>query len=161
MRTRWCLPVPTTWWRPGAGTEWRAKWQNTCSAPADSTSRTRTGRSSASGIAIMPHSNPTLRVVVPARFASSRLPGKPLLDLAGTPMVVRVYQAVHDALPDADVVVAVDDRRVLDVLAGHGIQAVMTDAGHESGTDRAAEVARLLDWSGADTVCNVQGDEPL
>jgi len=57
--------------------------------------------------------------------------------------------------------VAVDDQRVLDALAGHGIQAAMTDPAHESGTDRAAEVARTLGWAGTDTVCNVQGDEPL
>lgn len=109
----------------------------------------------------MSSSNPALRVVVPARLASSRLPGKPLLDLAGKPMVVRVHEAVHRALPDADIVVAVDDLQVLDVLAGHGIAAAMTDPGHESGTDRAAEVARMLGWSDADIICNVQGDEPL
>lgn len=109
----------------------------------------------------MPHSSSTLRVVVPARYASSRLPGKPLLDLAGKPMVVRVYEAVRRALPEADIVVAVDDQRVLDALTGHGIQAAMTDPGHESGSDRAAEVARTLGWGGADIVCNVQGDEPL
>ena len=109
----------------------------------------------------MPHSSPTLRVVVPARHASSRLPGKPLLDLAGKPMVIRVHEAVRRALPEADIVVAVDDQRVMDALAGHGIQAEMTDPGHESGTDRAAEVARMLGWPGTDTICNVQGDEPL
>src|SRR5690606_15005818 len=98
-----------------------------------STSKLHTARSSASGTACMLHSSAVLRVVVPARHASSRLPGKPLIDLAGKPMVVRVHEAVGRALPEADMVVAVDDQRVLDALAGHGIRVVMTDPGHESG----------------------------
>lgn len=109
----------------------------------------------------MPSSKPTLRVVVPARYGSTRLPGKPLLDLAGKPMVVRVHDAVRRALPEADIVVGVDDERVLTVLAEHGIPATLTDPGHESGTDRAAEIARTRGWSEGDIVCNVQGDEPL
>lgn len=109
----------------------------------------------------MPSSNPMLRVVVPARFASTRLPGKPLLDLAGKPMVVRVHDAVRAALPEAEVVVAVDDQRVHDALSDHSIATVMTDSRHESGTDRAAEVARMQGWPGTDIICNVQGDEPL
>src|SRR5690606_40733350 len=88
-------------------------------------------------------SNPMLRVVVPARFASTRLPGKPLLDLAGKPMVVRVHDAVRAALPEAEVVVAVDDQRVHEALSDHNIATVMTDSRHESGTERAAEVARM------------------
>lgn len=107
------------------------------------------------------NSAPHFRVVIPARYASTRLPGKPLLDLAGKPMVARVYEAVRGALPDADVVVAVDDARVQDALAAHGLAATRTDPGHESGTDRAAEVARSLGWAKDDVVCNVQGDEPL
>lgn len=103
----------------------------------------------------------SLRVVIPARYGSTRLPGKPLLDLAGKPMVVWVYEAVKAALADVDIVVAIDDARIATVLRTHGIQAVMTDAGHESGTDRAAEVARLLRWADQDIVVNVQGDEPL
>lgn len=109
----------------------------------------------------MPSSRPALRIVVPARYASSRLPGKPLLDLAGKPMVVRVYEALRRAMPGADIVIAVDDGRVLDALTQHGIAVAMTDSGHESGTDRVAEVARAQGWSDADIVCNVQGDEPL
>ncbi len=104
---------------------------------------------------------PTLRVVIPARYGSSRLPGKPLIDLAGKPMVVRVYEAVRRALVAADVVVATDDDRVLAALHHNDIPGVMTLAGHESGTDRAAEVARLRGWSDRDVVLNVQGDEPL
>lgn len=109
----------------------------------------------------MPASKSKLRVVIPARYGSSRLPGKPLIDLAGKPMVVRVYDAVRAALIDADIVVAVDDQRILTVLEAYGAPAVMTDPGHESGTDRTAEVARAQGWAVDDVILNVQGDEPL
>lgn len=110
----------------------------------------------------MQSSNPRLRVVIPARYGSSRLPGKPLVDLAGKPMIVRVYEAVSAALDDADIVVALDDERIQAVLLQHGISSgVMTDVGHESGTDRTAEVARKLGWADTDIIINVQGDEPL
>jgi 3-deoxy-manno-octulosonate cytidylyltransferase (CMP-KDO synthetase) len=109
----------------------------------------------------MTFSDASLRVVIPARYGSSRLPGKPLVDLAGKPMVVRVYEAVRSALPHADTVVAVDDRRILDVMNCCRIPVVMTDMNHESGTDRAAEVAQRLRWRDQDIVINVQGDEPL
>lgn len=111
----------------------------------------------------MQHSNDgmQLRVVIPARYASSRLPGKPLVDLAGQPMVVRVYRRVEMALANADIVVATDDPRIAQVLEQHAIPFVMTAAEHESGSDRTAEVARLLDWSAEDIIINVQGDEPL
>lgn len=102
-----------------------------------------------------------LRVVIPARYGSSRLPGKPLVNLAGKPMVVRVYEAVRVALPDASIVVATDDDRVLDVLARASIPAAMTSPRHASGTDRAAELARYQGWREDDVVVNVQGDEPL
>lgn len=109
----------------------------------------------------MPSSEFALRIVIPARYGSSRLPGKPLIPLAGKPMVVRVYEVVQAALPEADIVVATDDERVVSALAQHHILGVMTDAGHESGTDRAAEIARLRQWPAHDVVLNVQGDEPL
>jgi len=102
----------------------------------------------------------TFTVVVPARMASTRLPDKPLADLAGLPMVVRV--ARQAALSGAQrVVVATDDQRVLDACASHGVEAVLTWRDHASGSDRLAEACTLLGLDGADVVVNVQGDEPL
>lgn len=100
------------------------------------------------------------RIVVPARYASTRLPGKPLADIAGKPMVVRVVEAALRSAA-ADVCVATDDERVRAAVARHGHRAVMTSASHASGTDRIAEVVDLLGWSDDDVVVNVQGDEPL
>ncbi|MGR3909794.1 3-deoxy-manno-octulosonate cytidylyltransferase [Burkholderia sp. SR8] len=102
-----------------------------------------------------------VHVVIPARYGSSRLPGKPLVDLDGKPMIVRVHERVRRALPGADIVVAIDDERIADVLDARGIRFAMTDVDHASGTDRAAEVARVLGWADTDAVLNVQGDEPL
>ncbi|RQZ68235.1 3-deoxy-manno-octulosonate cytidylyltransferase [Burkholderia sp. Bp9004] len=102
-----------------------------------------------------------LRVVIPARYGSTRLPGKPLVDLNGEPMIVRVHARVRRALPDADIVVAIDDARIADALDARGIRFAMTDTGHASGTDRAAEVARTFGWPDTAAVLNVQGDEPL
>lgn len=103
-----------------------------------------------------------VHVVIPARWGSTRLPGKPLIDLAGEPMIVRVYQRVREALGElADIAVATDDARVFDVLASRGVAAVMTDPSHPSGTDRVAEVATLRNWADGDLIVNVQGDEPL
>jgi 3-deoxy-manno-octulosonate cytidylyltransferase (CMP-KDO synthetase) len=111
----------------------------------------------------MPHNNerPQLRVVIPARYASSRLPGKPLIDLVGLPMVVRVYKRAAQALQGTDIVVATDDERIARVLQQHAVPFVMTAVEHESGSERAAEVARLLDWPASDIIVNLQGDEPL
>ncbi|RQS35532.1 3-deoxy-manno-octulosonate cytidylyltransferase [Burkholderia sp. Bp8992] len=103
----------------------------------------------------------TVRVVIPARYGSTRLPGKPLVDLDGEPMIVRVHARVRRALPGADIVVAIDDARIAEVLDAHGVRFAMTDTGHASGTDRAAEVARVFGWPDTDAVLNVQGDEPL
>lgn len=100
------------------------------------------------------------RVVVPARYASTRLPGKPLADIAGKPMVVRVVEAALAAKP-AGVWVATDDERVAAAVAAQGHQALMTRADHPSGTDRIAEVAQALGWGDDEIVVNVQGDEPL
>ncbi|WIM06633.1 MAG: 3-deoxy-manno-octulosonate cytidylyltransferase [Candidatus Nitricoxidivorans perseverans] len=102
----------------------------------------------------------TFRVVVPARYASMRLPGKPLADIAGKPMVVRVVDAALKSAA-ADVCVATDDERVRAAVEAHGHRAVMTRAGHASGTDRIAEVADALGWGDGEIVVNVQGDEPL
>ena len=101
-----------------------------------------------------------IRVVIPARFASTRLPGKPLADIAGQPMIVRVAAAARRARNDG-VWVATDDARIVAAVARHGVDAVMTRADHPSGTDRIAEVADRLGWDDADIVVNVQGDEPL
>jgi 3-deoxy-manno-octulosonate cytidylyltransferase (CMP-KDO synthetase) len=106
-------------------------------------------------------SDTVLHVVIPARYSSTRLPGKPLIDLAGTPMIVRVHDAASAALPAADVVVAVDDARIEDVLRAHDVPVVMTSPDWESGTDRVAEVARTRGWGADDLIINVQGDEPL
>lgn len=100
------------------------------------------------------------RIVIPARYASSRLPGKPLADIAGKPMVVRVAEAVAGRGAD-EVLVATDDSRIADAVGMHGIDAVMTSTAHASGTDRIAEVAERRGWADDDIVVNVQGDEPL
>ncbi|HEX8989164.1 MAG TPA: 3-deoxy-manno-octulosonate cytidylyltransferase [Rhodocyclaceae bacterium] len=102
----------------------------------------------------------SFRVVVPARYASTRLPGKPLADIAGKPMVVRVAEAARRANPGG-VWIATDDDRVAAAAAAHGVEAVMTSPSHASGTDRIAEVAERLGWADEDIVVNVQGDEPL
>jgi 3-deoxy-manno-octulosonate cytidylyltransferase (CMP-KDO synthetase) len=101
---------------------------------------------------------PTAVAVIPARYASTRLPGKPLIDLGGLPMIVRVVEQARRTPGISDVVVATDDIRVRDAVEAHGGIAVMTRADHRSGTDRLAEVAASLT---CDIVVNVQGDEPL
>jgi 3-deoxy-manno-octulosonate cytidylyltransferase (CMP-KDO synthetase) len=100
------------------------------------------------------------KIVVPARFASTRLPGKPLADIAGKPMVVRVAEAAAQA-GASEVLVATDDQRVADAVTQHGIAVAMTRPDHPSGTDRIAEVAAQRGWGDEVIVVNVQGDEPL
>ena len=100
------------------------------------------------------------RIVIPSRYASTRLPGKPLADIAGKPMVVRVAEAARRAKASG-VWIATDDERIAAAVRQHGFEAVMTRADHVSGTDRIAEVADRLKWADADIVVNVQGDEPL
>ncbi len=100
------------------------------------------------------------KVVIPARFASTRLPGKPLLDIAGKPMVVRVVERA--VLSGAEqVIVATDDARIADVVMQYGFDVAMTQTNHQSGTDRIAEVAQKMAWADDVIVVNVQGDEPL
>jgi 3-deoxy-manno-octulosonate cytidylyltransferase (CMP-KDO synthetase) len=96
--------------------------------------------------------------IIPARFHSTRLPGKPLALIAGRPMICHVAERAGRARGLARVLVATDDIRIRDAVAAIGIEAVMTRADHPSGTDRLAEVARRLD---AEVVINVQGDLPL
>ena len=100
------------------------------------------------------------KVVIPARYASTRLPGKPLLDIAGKPMVVRVAEQVQKSAA-SDIVIATDFEKIVDVAKAHNINALMTRVNHVSGTDRIAEVAQILNWADDDIVVNVQGDEPL
>lgn len=96
--------------------------------------------------------------IIPARYASGRLPGKPLVDIGGLPMIVRVVRRVAEHPGLADVIVATDDARIADAVTAAGARVAMTRADHASGTDRVAEVAAGLD---ADLIVNVQGDEPL
>lgn len=103
---------------------------------------------------------PVFTVLIPARLASTRLPGKPLADIAGLPMVVRVArQAAQSGA--ARVVVAADNQAIADACAQHGVQAVLTREDHPNGSDRLAEACTALGLDGDDIVVNVQGDEPL
>ena len=102
----------------------------------------------------------TFKVVIPARYASTRLPGKPLLDIAGKPMVIRVAEQAAKS-GASEIVIATDFEKISHVAAQHDIKAVMTRIDHASGTDRIAEVAQKLNWADDDIVVNVQGDEPL
>ena len=100
------------------------------------------------------------KVVIPARYASSRLPAKPLLDIAGKPMVVRVAEQAA-ASGAEEVIVATDHLDIFNTVQQHGFTAVMTRQDHLSGTDRLAEVAAYFHWADDVLVVNVQGDEPL
>lgn len=102
----------------------------------------------------------SFRVVIPARYAAARLPGKPLADLAGRPMLAHVFERAV-ASGATEVVVATDDARIANAARAFGATVELTSAAHVSGTDRLAEVATRRDWSGAAIVVNVQGDEPL
>ena len=96
------------------------------------------------------------QAIIPARYASTRFPGKPLALLGGKPMIQHVWERVSEVIPCA--VVATDDRRIFDVVEAFGGKAVMTSESHRSGTDRCAEAAATSD---ADVIINVQGDEPF
>lgn len=100
------------------------------------------------------------RIVVPARYASTRLPAKPLADIGGKPMIVRVLERVKDA-GASETWVATDHEGVRDAVQAAGGAVVMTRPDHPSGTDRLAEVALARGWADEDIVVNVQGDEPL
>jgi len=99
-------------------------------------------------------------VLIPARLASTRLPGKPLADIGGLPMVVRVAQRAAEAGAD-QVVVAGDDERIVQACQAHGVRALLTRSDHASGSDRLAEACVALGLDGMQVVVNVQGDEPL
>lgn len=102
----------------------------------------------------------SFHVLIPARMASSRLPDKPLADLGGLPMVVRVAQRAARA-GAAQVAVACDDARILAACEAHGVRALMTRSDHASGSDRLAEAVELLQLQDQALVVNLQGDEPL
>ncbi|MFT7235206.1 MAG: 3-deoxy-manno-octulosonate cytidylyltransferase (CMP-KDO synthetase) [Methylophagaceae bacterium] len=99
------------------------------------------------------------RIIIPARYASSRLPGKPLLDIAGKPMVQHVYERALESQA-TEVIIATDDERIAQVAMTFGAKVCMTKADHSSGTDRLAEVAEQYQFDDEDIVINVQGDEP-
>ena len=100
------------------------------------------------------------RVVIPARYASQRLPGKPLLDIAGKPMIQHVYDLARESGAE-EVVIATDDARIQTAVREFTDEVCMTSAEHASGTDRIAEVVRVLGWPDDTLVVNLQGDEPL
>lgn len=96
--------------------------------------------------------------IIPARYESSRFPGKPLIDLKGKTMIQRVYEGAKKSSKLSQVIVATDDQRILDHVISFGGEAVMTSENHTNGTDRCAEVASSIN---CDVVINIQGDEPL
>ena len=100
------------------------------------------------------------KIVIPARYSSSRLPGKPLIELAGKPMIQHVYERAA-VTGVKEIVVATDDDRIAVVAKGFGADVVMTREDHENGTERIAEVAQVRGWQADDVVVNLQGDEPL
>ena len=99
--------------------------------------------------------------VIPARYSATRLPGKPLVSLAGKPMIQRVWERTREAKRISRVVIATDDERILKAAAAFGAEAVMTRSEHRSGTERVAEVAAHIAGGGEEIFVNVQGDEPL
>lgn len=101
---------------------------------------------------------PKIIGIIPARYESSRLPGKLLADIGGKPMIQRTHEGAAKASLLSELIVAADDERIIDVVRSFGGKAVITSASHRSGTERCAEVARGLD---CDIVVNIQGDEPL
>ena len=103
---------------------------------------------------------PIFKVVIPARFSSTRLPGKPLLDIGGKPMVIRVAEQASQSGAQ-QIIIATDHQPIIASAQEHGFQACMTRADHASGTDRIAEVATQQGWPDDTIVVNVQGDEPL
>ncbi len=103
---------------------------------------------------------PAFKVVIPARFASTRLPGKPLLDIGGKPMVIRVAEQAAKSGAE-QIIIATDYQPIVAAADEHGFSACMTRADHISGTERIAEVSALHGWADDTIVVNVQGDEPL
>ncbi|MFT7413456.1 MAG: 3-deoxy-manno-octulosonate cytidylyltransferase (CMP-KDO synthetase) [Methylophagaceae bacterium] len=101
----------------------------------------------------------SFKIIIPARYASTRLPGKPLLDIAGKPMIQHVYNRAKESLA-SEVIIATDDKRIAQVAQTFGADVCMTRTDHISGTDRLAEVAAQRSFADTDIIINVQGDEP-
>jgi len=100
------------------------------------------------------------KVVIPARYESTRLPGKPLIEIAGVPMVIRT--AIQASMSGAqEVIIATDDERIVTTADKYGFEALMTERNHASGTDRVLDVANQKEWLDDEIIINVQGDEPL
>ena len=106
------------------------------------------------------NNNSSFKIVIPARYASSRLPGKPLINIAGKPMIQHTYERAIKSHA-AEVVIATDDQRIADAASAFTNDIVMTSPDHASGTERLAEVVDLKSWDDNTVVVNVQGDEPL
>jgi 3-deoxy-manno-octulosonate cytidylyltransferase (CMP-KDO synthetase) len=104
---------------------------------------------------------PKILGVIPARYASSRFPGKPLIDIAGKSMIRRVYEQASKALLLDDVVVATDDERILNHVKSFGGKVEFTSPNHRTGTDRCAEIASMNQYAEYQFIINIQGDEPL
>ncbi len=102
----------------------------------------------------------SFKVAIPSRYASTRLPGKPLVELAGKPMVQHVYERAKESGAE-EIVVATDDQRIKEAAEAFGAEVCLTSAEHPSGSDRLAEVAEKLGWADDVIVVNLQGDEPL
>ncbi len=108
----------------------------------------------------MPTPVPTATAIIPARYGSTRFPGKPLADHTGKPLIRHVVEAVGGSRLIGQVIVATDDRRIFEAVVGFGARAVMTRSDHPNGTCRVAEAAGQLGLRDGDIVVNVQGDEP-
>ena len=102
----------------------------------------------------------TFKVVIPARYMSTRLPGKPLIEIGGIPMVIHVARKARMSGAD-EVVIATDDERIIDVVTSYDFEALLTSESHISGTDRVLDVVKQKNWSDNELIINVQGDEPL
>ena len=103
---------------------------------------------------------PNFKIVIPARFSSTRFPGKPLALIDGVPMVVRVYQRVVETSA-SEIIVATDDQRIANACGEYNAPVCLTSPDHPTGTDRVAEVCEKMGWDDDDVIVNVQGDEPL
>lgn len=104
--------------------------------------------------------NTAFKIVIPARYASTRLPGKPLLEIAGRPMLQYVHERAQQS-GASEVIIATDDQRIFNAATDFDAAVRMTSSGHASGTERLAEIAEMMAWDDQSVVVNVQGDEPL
>lgn len=103
---------------------------------------------------------PDFKIIIPARYASTRFPGKPLADLAGKPMLQHAWECANKTQA-SEIIIATDDNRIREAAEQFGAQVCITDANHPTGTDRLGEVCKKYHWQDDDIVVNLQGDEPL